>query len=126
LLAIRACPIIIITAFGDNALIDRASAAGVFGYLIKPVSDASLRAQIEVAIARFREHMVLLAEKESLAQNLETRKLMERAKGILMRRLNLSEADAHRRLQQESQNRRIGLADLSRKVIESEELLGGM
>ncbi|MGD1275638.1 MAG: response regulator [Tepidisphaeraceae bacterium] len=126
LLKIRACPIIVVSAFGEKELIDRASVAGVFGYLIKPVSEEALLAQIEIAVARFREHMVLLAEKAALAQSLEHRKLIERAKGILMKRANLSEADAHKKLQQESQNRRISAPELAKKIIESEELLGEM
>ncbi len=107
-------------------LIERATAAGVFGYLIKPVSLESLQAQIQVAVTRFEEHERLRQEKDVLAQSLETRKLVEKAKGILMRRASLSEDEAHRRLQQESQKRRISLSDIARKIIESEELLGGV
>ncbi|MDB5331637.1 MAG: response regulator [Phycisphaerales bacterium] len=125
LLKERRAPMIVISAFSDKELIERASLAGVFGYLIKPVSAESLQAQIEVAVRRFDEHEKLLAEKEQLAQTLETRKLVERAKGVFMKRLNLDEAEAHKRLQQESQKRRISLADLAKKIIESEELLGG-
>jgi two-component system, response regulator PdtaR len=126
LLARRACPVIIVSAYGEKELVDRAAAAGVFGYLIKPVSVEALSAQIEVAVGRFTEKMKLLAENQNLAQTLETRKLLDRAKGIVMQRLNLSEADAHKRLQQESQRRRQGIAEICRKIIESEELLGGM
>jgi AmiR/NasT family two-component response regulator len=125
LLQQRRCPMVILSAFSDKELIDRASTIGVFGYLIKPVSAESLQAQMEVAIHRFEEHEKVLAEKAELAHQLETRKLVERAKGIFMKRLNLDEAEAHKRLQQESQKRRIGLAELARKIIESEDLLGG-
>jgi two-component system, response regulator PdtaR len=125
LLAQRRCPMIIISAYSDQQLIERAGAAGVFGYLIKPVSPESLQAQIEVAVRRFEESERLRLEKDALAQTLETRKLADRAKGILMKHLNLSEDEAHRRLQQESQKRRLSLAEVARKVIESEELLGG-
>jgi len=125
LLAERRAPMIIISAYGGPELIGRASAAGVFGYLIKPVSVESVQAQIEVAVQRFREQEKLIAENEALAQTLEARKLVEKAKGIFMKRLGLSEADAHRRLQQESQRRRLGMAEIARKIIESEELLGG-
>jgi two-component system, response regulator PdtaR len=125
LLKIRRCPMVILSAYSDRELISRATAAGVFGYLIKPVSMEGLQAQIEIAVERFREREQLVREKESLSQTLETRKLVERAKGILMKRLNLSEADAHKRLQQESQRRRMGLADFALKIIESEDLLGG-
>jgi response regulator NasT len=125
LLAERACPMVILSAYGDKELVERASAAGVFGYLIKPVTAEGLQAQIEVAVRRFQEKEKLIAEKESLSQTLETRKLVERAKGIFMKRMNLDEPEAHRRLQLESQKRRIGIADLAKRVIESEELLGG-
>ena len=125
LLQIRQSPMMILSAFSDKELIDRASAAGVFGYLIKPVSIESLAAQMEVAVRRFEEHQKLIAERDQLTQLLETRKLVEKAKGIFMKRLNLDEAEAHKRLQQESQKRRIGLAELAKKIIESEDILGG-
>ena len=97
----------------------------MFGYLIKPVSVDGLKAQIEVAVRRFQEQEKVRQEKDELAQTLETRKLVERAKGVFMRRLNLDEAEAHKRLQQESQKRRMSIGDLAKKIIESEELLGG-
>ena len=125
LLAERRCPIIVLSAFSDQPLINRAGEAGVFGYLIKPVSSEALAAQIEIAVQRFQDQEVLRMEKDHLTQTLETRKLMERAKGILMKRLNLDEPDAHKRLQSESQKRRIGLGELCKKLIESEEILGG-
>lgn len=120
----RRCAMIVISAYSDTDLIERAGNAGVFGYLIKPVSDKSLEAQIEIAVKRFAEAEQLRSENEKLLANLETRKLMDRAKGILMKRANLTEEEAHRRLQQESQKRRINLLDLCRKVIESDQLLG--
>ena len=125
LLKERRCPIVILSAYGDKELVDRAGVSGVFGYLIKPVSAEGLQAQIEVAVRRFDAQEQLISEKESLTQTLETRKLVERAKGIFMKRMNMPEAEAHRRLQQESQKRRISIAELARRVIESEELLGG-
>jgi len=125
LLALRPCPVIILSAFSDKDLIDRAISAGVFGYLVKPVTLPALEAQIQLTVARFREHLVLVAEKQALAQSLENRKLIERAKGIMMQRMNLSEADAHRKLQLESQNRRISAVELAKRIIDSEELLGG-
>jgi response regulator NasT len=125
LLKERRCPMVILSAYSDPDLIQRASAAGVFGYLVKPVSAEALSAQIGVATTRFAEQEKLAEENRTLQQNLETRKLVERAKAILMKRLNLAEPDAHRRLQMESQKRRISMAEVSKKIIESEELLGG-
>ena len=121
----RACPVIILSAHGDAQLVERAAAAGVFGYLIKPVTPELLAAQMKVVMGRFRAQMSLVAENMSLTQTLETRKLTEKAKGIIMRRLHLSEPDAHKRLQQESQKRRQSLSEVARKIIESEEILGG-
>ncbi len=123
LIAERHCAIVMVTAYSDPELITRASAAGVFGYLIKPVTRESLAAQVEIAINRSREQERLVQENMSLTETLETRKLVERAKGILMKRLSLDEPTAHRRLQMESQKRRIGLAEIAKKVIESETLL---
>jgi len=121
----RRCPMIIISAYSDMELIRRATDAGVFGYLVKPINGESLAAQIEVAVRRFDEQERLSSENAQLAENLATRKLVERAKAILMKRLNLSEPDAHKRLQQESQRRRIGMPEVARKIIESDDLLGG-
>jgi response regulator NasT len=122
LLKERRVPMIIVSAYSDQELIDRAASVGVFGYLVKPVTVETLAAQIGVAQSRFHEHLRLVEENQNLVQTLETRKLVERAKGILMKRLNLPEQDAHRRLQQESQKRRISLAEIARRIIESEEL----
>ena len=125
LIQTRRCPMIIVSAYGEQSLIERAGSAGVFGYLIKPVSVEGLQAQIEVAIRRFSEHEKVRTEKDELATMLESRKLVERAKGIFMRRLGLDEPEAHKRLQQESQKRRMTIGDLAKRIIESEDLLGG-
>jgi two-component system, response regulator PdtaR len=124
LLAERRCAIVMVSAFSDPELISRASAAGVYGYLIKPATRDGLAAQVEVAIERCREQERLIQENLSLSQTLESRKLIERAKGILMKHLNLDEPAAHRRLQLESQKRRITVAELAKKIIESDKLLG--
>lgn len=125
LLARRRCPMMVISAYSDKGLIERATDAGVYGYLIKPISAESLAAQMEVAHRRFAEHEQLALLNQQLSQTLENRKLIEKAKGIFMKRLNLDEAEAHRKLQQESQKRRITLVDLAKKIIESADLLGG-
>jgi len=124
LLKIRRCPMIIVSAFAEKELIERATTAGVFGYLTKPVDERTLAAQIEVASGRFKEAESLRAESAKLAADLKTRKVMDRAKGILMKRAHLSEEEAHRRLQVESQKRRIGMAELCQRIIESDEMMG--
>lgn len=125
LLRERRAPMVIVSAYSDRELIERASAAGVFGYLIKPVNGEALQAQIEVAVGRFEEQERLVADKRELELTLENRKLVERAKGIFMKRLNLDEPEAHKRLQKESQKRRISIGDLAKRIIESEDMLGG-
>jgi response regulator NasT len=124
LYAERACPVVIVSAFSDAELVARASEVGVFGYLVKPVAPDSLRVQIAVAVRRFEESQALVREHAQLLHKLETRKLIEKAKGILMKRLNLDEETAHRRLQLESQKRRINIAETAKRVIESEKVLG--
>ncbi|HEX4123542.1 MAG TPA: ANTAR domain-containing protein [Tepidisphaeraceae bacterium] len=124
LLKMRRVPALIVSAFSDKALVDRAAAAGVFGYLIKPPTTESLQAQITVAVRRQHEQEQLIQQNRALSETLETRKLVEKAKGILMRRLKLDEPEAHKRLQQESQKRRKSLPELAKGIIESEEIAG--
>ncbi|CAN5455942.1 response regulator [soil metagenome] len=125
LLAQRRVPIIIISAFSEEVLHARAAAAGVFGYLVKPVSREALAAQIAVVLRRFSDTEALRDERDTATQSLETRKLVDRAKGILMKRLSLDEPAAHKRLQTESQKRRVTISEIAKKVIDSEKLLGG-
>jgi response regulator NasT len=89
------------------------------------VTREALAAQIAVVLKRFEDTETLRDERDTAAQNLETRKLVDRAKGILMKRLGLDESAAHKRLQTESQKRRVSINEIAKKVIESEKLLGG-
>jgi len=125
LTAIRRCVVIVVSAQSDAATVERAAGGGVFAYLVAPVTDESLAAALTVSLHRFADQDRLLKENQQLNQTLENRKLIERAKGIYMKHLGLGEPEAHRKLQQESQKRRMALVDLARKIIESEELLGG-
>ena len=124
LYAERAVPVVIVSAFSDAELVARAADAGVFGYLVKPVAPDALRVQIAVAVRRFDEAQALARENAQRTGKLETRKLIEKAKGILMKRLNLDEETAHRRLQLESQKRRINITETAKRVIESEKIVG--
>lgn len=110
-------PIIILTAYGEEELVERASEAGVLAYLMKPVSEEDLLPAITLALARFREFQALRREVDSLKEALETRKLVERAKGILMRSLNLGEEEAFRLMQRRSQDNNVKLGDLARAII---------
>ena len=99
----RPIPIVILTAYGQDELVSRAVEAGVFGYLVKPFRETDLLPAIHAARARHAELQELREEAESLAEALATRKLVERAKGLLMAREGLSEEDAFARLRRASQ-----------------------
>ncbi len=99
----RPIPIVMLTAYGHDELVSRAVEAGVFGYLVKPFRESDLLPAISAARARHAELEALRAEAESLADALATRKVVERAKGLLMEREGLSESDAFARLRRASQ-----------------------
>jgi AmiR/NasT family two-component response regulator len=103
ILAERPIPIVMLTAYGQEELVARAIEAGVFGYLVKPFREQDLLPAIATARARFAELEEVRGEAESLADALAARKAIERAKGLLMQRERLSEADAFARLRKASQ-----------------------
>jgi AmiR/NasT family two-component response regulator len=103
ILAERPIPIVMLTAYGQEELVARAVEAGVFGYLVKPFRETDLLPAIQTARARHAELEALREEAESLAEALATRKVVERAKGLLMEREGLSENDAFVRLRRASQ-----------------------
>jgi two-component system, response regulator PdtaR len=103
ILAERPIPIVMLTAYGQDELVARAVEAGVFGYLVKPFRDTDLLPAMQTARARHAELAALREEAESLAEALATRKVVERAKGILMEQEGLSEQQAFTRLQRASQ-----------------------
>jgi len=99
----RPIPIVILTAYGQQELIARAVEAGVYGYIVKPFRETDLLPAIETARARHAELMALREEADSLAEALAARKLVERAKGLLMEKEKLNEQDAYARLRKASQ-----------------------
>jgi AmiR/NasT family two-component response regulator len=103
ILAERPIPIVMLTAYGQDELVARAVEAGVFGYLVKPFRETDLLPAMQTARARHAELEALREEAESLAEALASRKVVERAKGLLMTREGLTEEDAFRRLQRASQ-----------------------
>ncbi len=110
-------PTILLTAYSDKELIDRARAAGVFAYLVKPFKPSDLAPSIEVARARFEQNVLLNKEVTNLAQRLEARKSIDRAKGILMDQHSLSEAEAYRRIQVQSMNLRKTMQEVADAII---------
>jgi response regulator NasT len=99
----RPIPIVMVTAYGEEELVARAVEAGVFGYLVKPFRESDLLPAIQTARARHEELSALRAEAQSLAEALAARKAIERAKGLLMEREGLTEAEAFARLRKASQ-----------------------
>jgi AmiR/NasT family two-component response regulator len=110
-------PVVLLTAFGQKELVDRAKEAGVVGYLVKPFRETDLSPAIEIATSRFSEFRMMRQEVEDLQNALETRKVVDRAKGILMDSQDLSESEAFRRIQKMSMNTRRTMKDVAEAII---------
>jgi response regulator NasT len=117
-------PVVIVSAFSDSDYMEQGARIGVFGYLLKPVTTDELRVNLAVAWSRFRKHKELSSQVEDLKLALEDRKLIERAKGLIMDKLGLSESEAMRRLQKQARDSRRRLPDLARAILEAQQLLG--
>lgn len=115
-------PAILLTAYSDRELIDRAKAAGVFAYLVKPFKPSDLPPAIEIARSRFEQNLILVKEVASLEDRLETRKLIDRAKGILMLAHQVSESEAYRRIQLQSMNARKSMKEVAEAIILAESV----
>lgn len=116
-------PVIVVTGVDDPTLIERSIASGVSAYLTKPVDARELQVALELAAARHAEFQELEAQVDRAQQALEDRKVVERAKGLLMSALNLSEQDAFRRLQLTARERNLRLADVAARIVEQQSLL---
>ncbi len=110
-------PVIILTAFSQRDLVQRASEAGAMAYLIKPFTKADLVPAIEVAVSRFAEIAALNAEAASLRERLEVRKLLDRAKGVLQDSQGMTEAQAFRWIQKTSMDRRLTMRAVAEEVL---------
>ncbi len=113
----RRIPIIMLTAYSQRELYEEASDAGVFGYLTKPLRKADLGPAVEIAISRAIELEDLSDEVKSLADKLETRKLIEKAKGALMRETGIDEANAYRIMQKRAMDQRTSLKAVAEAVL---------
>ena len=110
-------PVILLTAYSQKDLVERAKVAGVVGYMVKPFREADLGPAVEVALARFKEFETLHKEVDDLQLALETRKLVDRAKGILMDSQGLTESDAFRKIQKMSMNTRKPMKEVAEAII---------
>lgn len=115
-------PVVLLTAFSDRDVVERASQAGVFGYLVKPFKPSDLGPAIEVARARFEHSRLLAAQIENLTERLDARKLIERAKGVMVTRDGMEEAEAYRLMQKVSMNRRVSMRAVAEEVLDGAKL----
>ncbi len=120
----RIAPVVVLSDDSGPDLVAAVRDAGAHGFLPAFPSRVALLPAIELAIARFAEIARLTAQIDAATRRLETRKLIDRAKGIFMKRLKIDEPEAHKRLQAESQKRRISLPDLAKRIIEADECWG--
>jgi response regulator NasT len=114
-------PVILVSAFHDAELIERAEADHIMGYLVKPIKQADLGPVIALAMRRFEQFQELRKEAADLRQALEDRKLIERAKGLLMKKAGLDEASAFRRLQKLASDKNLKLVEVARILLTAEE-----
>lgn len=115
---VEIAPVLMLTAFSQRDLVERALDAGVMAYVVKPFTINDLLPAIEIAVVRHAQMMALRSEVTDLSERLETRKLVDRAKGIVMQAMNLSEADAFRWIQRTAMDRRISMREIAEAIID--------
>ncbi|HLW64035.1 MAG TPA: ANTAR domain-containing protein [Gemmataceae bacterium] len=114
-------PIVVISAFHDTDLVERAERDHVLAYLVKPIKQQDLEPAISIAMSRFKEFNGMREEADSLRQALEDRKIIERAKGLLMKRAGLDEPEAFRRLQKLARDKNQKLVEIAHMIVTAEE-----
>ncbi|MBI5304630.1 MAG: response regulator [Chloroflexi bacterium] len=117
----KIAPVLLLTAYSHRDLVERAKEAGVVGYLVKPFREQEIAPAIDIALARFQEFRELEKEMGGLKETLETRKLVDRAKGILMDQQGLTEQEAFRKIQKMSMNTRKPMKDIAEAIILAQE-----
>ena len=114
----RVAPVVLLTAFSQKELVERASEAGALAYVVKPFTPNDLLPAIEIALARHAQIVALEAEVQDMVERFETRKLVDRAKGLLNEKMGLTEPEAFRWIQKASMDRRLTMHDVAQAVIE--------
>nr|WP_265521084.1 response regulator [Oerskovia sp. JB1-3-2] len=114
----RVAPVVLLTAFSQTELVERARDAGAMAYVVKPFSPADLLPAVEIAISRYSQISALESEVADLAERFETRKRVDRAKGLLMTKMGLSEPESFRWIQKTSMDRRLTMREVADAVIE--------
>ena len=110
-------PVVILTAFSQRDLVERAKAVGAMAYLVKPFQKGDLIPAIEIAVSRFAQVSALEKEVAGLTERLETRKVVERAKGLLMTRYGMTEPQAFKWIQRTAMDNRVGMRDVAERII---------
>jgi AmiR/NasT family two-component response regulator len=118
----RLAPVLLLTAFSDEELIERARSAGVVHYVTKPWRQSDLKPAIEIALSRFQEFRSLEGRVHDLEDQLASRKVIEKAKGVLMEKYKLSEQEAFRRIQKLSMNNRKSMKEVAEAILLADEL----
>lgn len=118
----KIAPVLLLTAYSDRELVDRAKEAGVVNYVVKPFREAELLPAIEIAMARYQEFLEMDKSITDLRETLDTRKLVERAKGVLMDAQGLKEAEAFRKIQQLSMNTRKSMKEIAQAILLANEI----
>ncbi len=113
----RIAPVVMLTAFSQRDLVERARDAGAMAYLVKPFGKSDLMPAIEMAVSRFAELQMLEAEVADLSDRLETRKVVDKAKGVLQEKLGLSEPDAFRWIQKTAMDLRLSMREIADGVV---------
>jgi response regulator NasT len=111
------CPVLMLTAFSQRELVERARDTGVMAYVVKPFTINDLQPAIEISISRYRQMKSLETEVADLYERLETRKIVDRAKGILMKTMNLSEPESFSWIQKTAMDRRISMKAVAQGII---------
>ena len=113
----RICPVVMLTAFSQTELVERARDAGVMAYVVKPFTAQDVTPAIDIAMSRWGEIMQLESEIADLGERLATRKAVDRAKGVLMAKLKITEAEAFRWVQKTAMDRRMSMRDVAEAVV---------
>ena len=113
----RPLPIVVLTAYGDRELVEQAAELPILAYLIKPVDEQELLATLEVVTARFAEQQHLIRQANDLEERLESRKVVERAKGVLMQRESLGEKEAYLRIQRQARQERRTMRQVAEAIL---------
>ncbi len=114
----RIAPVVLLTAFSQQELVERATEAGALAYVVKPFTPNDLIPAIEIALSRYAQIVALEAEVTDMVMRFETRKLVDRAKGLLGEKMGLSEPEAFRWIQKASMDRRLTMHDVSRAIVD--------